>query len=83
MTTPEWLKVRDGELRRGLNDDTWLVCLNGHPQYRLFVTTAQGKLACDVTQTVNGKLLDASENYLTRDESLAGGLEQLRKKLGW
>ena len=35
MTAPEWLKSRDGDLRRAPDGNTWLVLLSGTPQYKL------------------------------------------------
>ena len=84
MTTPEFLTLRHGSLRQGLNDSTWLVLLEGHPQYKLVATPSKGKFSCSVMQTVNGKRLDKGEAIFgTIDEAIVGGLEELRVKLGW
>jgi hypothetical protein len=82
-TTPEWLVNRGGELRRGVNRETWLVLLDGSPNYLLFVTPAKGKFTCVVTQTNNGKRLDKALEYPGIEAALAGGLEELRQVLGW
>ena len=82
-TVPDWLKLRDGSLKRGLNGTAVLVMLGGQPQYRLDVRPAGGTFTCAVTQTVNGRRLDDGATYPTPDAALAGGLEQLRNKLGW
>jgi hypothetical protein len=82
-TVPDWLKLRDGSLRPGLGDHTVFVMLGGQPQYRLDARPAEGKHACAVTQTVNGRRLDDGTTYPTRDAALAGGLDQLRNRLGW
>nr|HMT22456.1 cytochrome b/b6 domain-containing protein [Promineifilum sp.] len=37
MNAPEWLTRREGNLKPGLNAETWVVTMNGHPAYRLFV----------------------------------------------
>jgi hypothetical protein len=42
-----------------------------------------GKFGCSVTQTVNGKRLDSGASYATLEDALRGGLEDLRKALGW
>jgi hypothetical protein len=81
--TPEWLTLRGGELRRGVIAETWLVLLDGSPNYRLFVTPAMGKFTCVVVQTNNGKRLDKGREYPTVNEALTGGLEELREVLGW
>lgn len=83
MTPPEWLLNRNGGLSAGLNERTVLVTLNGHPQYRLVATPARGKFTCVVTQTNNGKRLDAGAEYTSLDHALKGGLDELRTKLGW
>jgi len=82
-TVPDWLKLRDGSLRAGLGEHVVFVMLGGQPQYRLDATPAGGKLACAVTQTVNGRRLDDATIYPTLDAALAGGLDQLRNRLGW
>src|SRR5207244_1883129 len=58
FTTPDWLALHGGELRRGLDEFTWLVLLGGAPQYRLDIRPAKGKFMCAVMQTVNGRRLD-------------------------
>jgi hypothetical protein len=83
MTTPDWLNIRNGELRRGLGSFTWLVLLNGSPQYRLDVVPAKGRFACAVTQTVNGKRFDPGSDQPTPRDALQSGLEKLRETLGW
>ncbi|HET6574431.1 MAG TPA: hypothetical protein VFG68_12560, partial [Fimbriiglobus sp.] len=83
MTVPDWLTLRSGSLRPGVVEHVVFVMLDGQPQYRLDATPAEGKLACAVTQTVNGRRLDDGTTYPTPDAALAGGLEQLRTKLGW
>ena len=83
MTAPDWLTLHDGNLTRGLSDDTYLVTLDGHPLYRLEAVPANGQFTCVVTQTNNGKRVDAGAAYPTRDGALAGGADELRAKLGW
>jgi hypothetical protein len=83
MTAPDWLTTRDGALAHGLNENVLLVTLNGHPQYRLDALPAKGKHTCAIIQTNNGRRLDGGIEYPTRDAALAGGLEELRAKLGW
>lgn len=83
MTPPDWLTTRDGGLAAGPNERTWLVTLNGHPQYRLVATPAKGKFTCVVTQTNNGKRLDGGVEYPALEGALKGGLDELRARLGW
>lgn len=83
MMPPDWLKNRTGGLAAGLNERTWLVTLNGHPQYRLVATPARGKFTCVITQTNNGKRLDAGAEYSSLENAIKGGLDELRTRLGW
>ncbi len=81
--TPEWLSKRDGGVVFGLNNQTMVVTLNGHPLYRLSVVPAAGKFTCAIMQSNNAKRLDANNSYDSVTAALEGGLEELRKKLGW
>lgn len=81
--TPDWLAARGGELRRGVQENSWLVLLNGSPQYQLVIAPAAGKVTCIVTQTNNGKRLDRGAAYPDSNSALAGGLAELRTFLGW
>lgn len=83
MTAPEWLTAREGALSQGLNDRIWLVSMNGRPQWRLDALPAKGQFTCAVIQTTNGKRLDDGKEYPTQEGAIAGGLEELRAKLGW
>jgi hypothetical protein len=83
MIAPEWLTRREGALKPGPNAETWIVTMNGHPAYRLSVTPANGQSTCVITQTNNGKRQDGGKLYAGMDVALAGGLEELRDKLGW
>jgi hypothetical protein len=81
---PDWLKLRDGALAPGVRPETTFVLVGGKPLYKLEVRPAVGKVACAVSNTVNGKRLDDPKaTYPTEDAALAGGLEQLRSALGW
>lgn len=83
MTAPDWLAARDGGLAKGLNDRTVLVTVNGNPMWRLDAVPSKGQFTCAVLQTNSGRRLDEGKGYPTRDAALAGGLEELRIKLGW
>jgi hypothetical protein len=83
MTVPDWLKTREGALKPGVREDTVFVMLGDQPQYKLEASPAAGTFTCVVSQTVNGRRLDDGATYPTRDAALAGGLQQLREKLGW
>ena len=82
-STPDWLSQRGAELRESKDRHSWLVYLGKEPQYLLLAVPVQGKYGCRITQTVNGKRLDGTDVYPTVEQALAGGLEQLRKALGW
>ena len=83
MTAPDWLTARSGGLAKGLDENVLLVTLEGQPQYRLDSLPAKGRYTCAVVQTNNGKRLDGGKDYPTRETALAGGLEELRERLGW
>jgi hypothetical protein len=83
MTTPDWLKARDGGLAKGLEDWTLMVTLDGQPQWRLDAVPARGQFTCIVMQTNNGRRLDGRKEYPTQEAAWAGGLDELRAKLGW
>jgi hypothetical protein len=83
MILPDWLKTHDGGLAKGLNERTWLVTLGGHPQWRLEAVPAKGAFSCSLVQTNNGKRLDGGMPYTSQEAALAGGLDELRTRLGW
>jgi hypothetical protein len=83
MTTPDWAARHGGELRASKDGQSWTLYLGGEPQYLLAPTPVAGKYGCRVTQTVNGKRLDSGAAYPTPDAALRGGLDDLRKALGW
>jgi hypothetical protein len=83
LTAPDWLTRRGGALRPCPDGQSWAVLLDNQPQYLLRPIPAAGKLACLVEQTINGKRLDGKIVYASEDEALRGGLEDLRKRLGW
>jgi hypothetical protein len=83
ITTPDWLTRHGGSLREGVAGRSWIVWISEEPQYRLVPVPAAGKFACDVTQTVNGRRLEGKETYPSLDAAVQGGLEDLRRALGW
>lgn len=80
---PDWLKLRDGSLKPGIRDHILFVLLGDQPQYRLEVRPAKGKTTCQIMQANNGKRLDAGREYPDPAAAFAGGLDELRDKLGW
>jgi hypothetical protein len=83
VETPDWLAKHGGVLKPGTKEGTWLVLLDSSPQYRLVPVPAAGKYSCEVTETVNGRRLDTGGTYPTPEDAVRGGLEDLRKALGW
>jgi hypothetical protein len=81
--TPEWLTRRNGCLRPASNGRTWYVMFGDQPQYALTPVPVGGKFGCEILQTNNGKRIPSSTVGATADEALRGGLDDLRKALGW
>jgi hypothetical protein len=81
---PDWLAKRGGSISPGIRDFVAHVVVNQQPQFRLEVRPAAGQFTCVVSKTVNGQQLDDRQGkYATAEAAFAGGLEQLRTKLGW
>jgi hypothetical protein len=83
VTTPDWLAKRGGVLQPSSTGSSWLVLLDNSPQYRLVSVPAAGKYGCEVIETVNGRRLERNGTYPCREDAIRGGLEDLRKALGW
>ena len=83
VSVPEWLAKRGGSLTPGVQPHTLYVLISGAPQYKVEARPAAGKYIPAVQQSVNGRRLDDGTTYDSADAALAGGLEQLRNKLGW
>jgi hypothetical protein len=83
MTAPDWLSTRNGRLANGVLARSLLVTMDGHPMWRLDAVPAKGQFTCAVLQTNNGQRLDEGKAYPTQEAAWAGGLEELRAKLGW
>jgi hypothetical protein len=83
ITAPEWLVKRGGSLKPGPYGDVWFVMFQGGPQYKLAPVPVGGKYGCAITQTINGKPIPSTARADTADAAIQGGLEDLRKALGW
>lgn len=83
VAAPAWLAKRGGAFRPGTDGLSWLVVLDKEPQYLIKPHPAAGKFGCEVLQTNNGKRLGSNSIYTSEDAALHGGLEDLRKALGW
>jgi hypothetical protein len=83
MTTPDWLTQHGGEARVSKNGLSMPVYIGDQPQYLLMLAPAAGKFACKVVQSNNGKRLDGGASFPSPDAAFQGGLDDLRKVLGW
>jgi hypothetical protein len=83
VTDPDWLKQHGGRLLPSKDGRSWLVYLGDEPQYLLMPTPVKGKFGCRISQTVNGRRLDGEGVYPSLEDAVRGGLEDLRKTLGW
>lgn len=83
LATPEWLARHGGELRPGVDGHSRVAYFDGRPHYTLVPVPVKGRHGCCVMQTINGKRVDTGGAYNTVEDALRGGLEDLRKALGW
>jgi hypothetical protein len=83
ISTPDWLSLRGGQIRPGVSADTWLILLSNMQEYAAAIAPADGKFTCVVTQRNNGKRLDKGTVYAAAEAALQGGLEDLKRSLGW
>jgi hypothetical protein len=83
LTTPDWLEKRGGRLQPSKNGGAWLVYVGGEPQYMLIPSPARGKFSCRIAETINGRRFDSDATYANSEDALRGGLDELRKTLGW
>jgi hypothetical protein len=83
VATPDWLSKHGGSMRQCTTGRQWLVLLDNQPMYRIVPIPAAGKYSCELTEIVNGRRLDSGSSYPTDEAALHGGLEDLRKRLGW
>lgn len=83
MTAPPWLTQRGGELKLGSDRSTWYVVFDKKPHYGLVSVPAGSTFGCVIKQTENGTRIDSPGTHPTAEAAVAGGLEDLRKALGW
>jgi hypothetical protein len=83
VTAPDWLTKHGGELRPSKDGQSVMVFFAGQMQYVLALDPVKGMYGCRVIQTNNGRRLDSSGSYETPEDAFRGGLEDLRKGLGW
>jgi hypothetical protein len=82
-TVPDWIKARGGDLKPSRDGHSWTFYLAGQPQFLVEPVPANGKFACRVSLTNNGKRLEKGSVYETSLEAMRGGLDDLRDYLGW
>jgi hypothetical protein len=83
VTTPEWLTAHGGELRPSHDGRSWGVYFAGELQYVVMPVPARGAYGARVTFTINGRRLEHPTTYPTAEGAVRGGLDDLRKDLGW
>ncbi len=83
IPAPDWLVKRGGSLQPGAYGDVRFVMFEGAPQYKLATVPVGGKYGCAITQTINGKRIESTAIADTPERAIQGGLEDLRKALGW
>jgi hypothetical protein len=83
LPVPDWLAKRGGDLRAKNDGRSWVVSFDNAPQYLLAPVPVKGQHSCQITQMINGKRLDSGGIYPSVEDALRGGLEDLRKALGW
>jgi hypothetical protein len=83
MTTPDWLAQHGGEARASKDGHSAAVYFSGEPQYLLMLAPVAGKYGCKVVQSNNGKRLDGGAAFPSPEAAFQGGLDDLRKALGW
>lgn len=83
VTTPDWLTRRGVRVQESRGGLSWLIYLDKEPQYLLMAVPVKGQFGCRITQTINGRRLDGGATYPSVDAALNGGLDELRKALGW
>ena len=83
MTAPDWLTQRGGSLKLGSDGKTWFVLFAGQPNCSLEAMPVVGKFGCTIRQTINGQRIASPGTFANADEAIKGGLDDLRKALGW
>jgi hypothetical protein len=83
VTAPEWLTRRGGSLKLASDGRTWYVLLSGEPLYTVVERPVAGKFGTYVKHVNSGKPIDSISTADTPERAVMGGLEDLRKALGW
>jgi hypothetical protein len=77
------LTQRGGSLRSAVDRQSVVVFFENEPQYILTPVPAGGKYGTCLKQSINGKRLPTTGTFPTGEAAVRGGLEDLRKALGW
>lgn len=83
LTTPDWLTKHNAALTPAVDGHSWIVYFGKKPEYVLTPVPVAGKHGCSIVQTVNGRRLPSAGTNSTAEDAIRGGLEDLRKVLGW
>ncbi len=83
VATPDWLAQHGVHLQESKDGRSWLVYFDDEPQYLLMAVPVKGRFGCRITETINGRRLDSGATYPSIEAALHGGLEELRRLLGW
>ncbi|MCI0639386.1 MAG: hypothetical protein L0Y72_04495 [Gemmataceae bacterium] len=83
LQTPDWLARRGGTAKLGSDGQTWFVILDSKPNYALTPVPVGGNFSCYLRQTINGRRLNCPGSWTSAEDAIRGGLEVLRKLLGW
>ena len=83
IPSPDWLAQHGAELRGNADGRSFTVYFGATLEYVLNIVPAEGQVTCKVKQTINGRHLESGAVHPTVEEALQGGLEDLRRALGW
>ncbi len=83
LEPPEWLAKRGGFLKSAVDRLSVIVFFENEPQYIVTPVPASGKYGTRIKQSINGREIPTTGVYGTGAEAIRGGLEGLRKALGW
>jgi len=83
VATPDWLTKHGGEVRASKDQRRYVVYFAKEPQYVVEVVPVAGKFGTRVMQTINGRRIESNKVFSSVIEAVEGGLDNLRKHLGW
>lgn len=83
MTAPLWLSIRNAEIKPSANGQSWLLYQGGQFLWVIGMLPADGKFSNKIMDSINGKQIQKGNVFETEQESLEGGLLELKDHLGW